>query len=84
MFTGYFAKTKHYLSKGLVPVSISTINPKWFTGLSYEKLSPGKDILYKFKYGLLFKDDTRHFAKMFKKKVLKSQMLRLSFMNLKT
>ena len=70
MFTGYFAKTKQYLKAGLVPVSIATINPKWWTGLSYSKLSPGKDILYKWKYSS-FKDDTQKFTSLFKQKVLK-------------
>lgn len=69
MYTGYFAKTKQYLKSGLVPVSIATINPKWWKRLSYSKLSPGKDILYKWKYGT-FAENTAFFKRMFTQKVL--------------
>lgn len=66
MYTGYFAKLKQYTDAGLVPISIATINPKWFMGLSYSKLSPGKEILYKWKYGS-FKENSNKFTRLFTK-----------------
>ena len=50
MYTGYYAKAKHYADCGLVPVAISLHPPVWFDGLRYPLLAPSASILNGYLY----------------------------------
>lgn len=69
MYTGYYAKAKHYADCGLVPVAISLHPPVWFDGLRYPLLAPSASILNGYRYGN-FKDDTGHYVRRFTEEIL--------------
>lgn len=57
MYTGYFAQCKKYISNNLIPISITRINPHWFTGYHYQVLAPSYELLQRYKYNNLSIDD---------------------------
>ena len=69
MYTGYYAKAKHYTDCGLVPVAISLHPPIWFDGLRYPALSPSASILNGYRYGE-FKGDVEQYVRRFTAEVL--------------
>ena len=50
MYTGYFAQCKKYINNGLIPVSITRVNPHWFTGYHYQILAPSYELLQDYKF----------------------------------
>lgn len=53
MYTGYYARYKHYLANELIPISISTNLPYWIADMkSYSILSPGRFSVEQYKLGI--------------------------------
>lgn len=62
--TGYFSQLKKYEAMGYIPISISRIKPKWYTGATAIELSPSADLLYQYKNG--FVDVEQYTARYFR------------------
>lgn len=45
IYTSYYAKTKQLIENGIIPVSISLYQPRWFKGHKIVSLAPTKAML---------------------------------------
>ena len=57
IYTGYFAKVKHYEMLGYTPVAIVASKPKWFEGLYEPLLAPCWALVSDYKLGLITEED---------------------------
>ena len=57
MYTGYFAKLKCYSNNDLIPVSISSIAPKWYYKGEYKILAPWPKLIRAYKRKEITKED---------------------------
>ena len=67
IYTGYYAKLKHYESNGIIPISIAGRAPEFYKGIQYKKFAPSWDIFSKWKNGEI---DNFQYTDRFKKEIL--------------
>lgn len=53
IYTGYYAQMKKYVQADLVPVSIAYLMPVWYMGETCFELAPPRQLLKKYKDGIL-------------------------------
>jgi len=68
VFTSYFARVKHVEEKGITPVSISRVTPKWLPDIKRDiNLAPSSNLLFKYKEGNMSEED---YEKIYRKETL--------------
>lgn len=77
MYTGYYARHKHYLANELIPISISAYPPRWISDMkNYSLLSPGGFSVEQYKAGIATREESIKRFKEYLSKLDKELVLR--------